>query len=104
MAKLRNFKLFFILFEIVLGISASTHWIVTENGRIQSHVSVQVRFLEAFCCVLIKFRLLYSYIFIINFKLCYVVIDVIVGDKTSVFICLCVCKFVVFTIKEGNIF
>ncbi|XP_031341481.1 tetratricopeptide repeat protein 17-like isoform X2 [Photinus pyralis] len=31
-------KIFFILFEIYLKTYASTHWVVTENGRIQSHL------------------------------------------------------------------
>jgi hypothetical protein len=38
MVKLKSWKVFAVLFEIFLGISASTHWIVTENGRIQSQV------------------------------------------------------------------
>ncbi|XP_067009164.1 tetratricopeptide repeat protein 17 [Anabrus simplex] len=38
MVKLKSWKVFAILFEIFLGISASTHWVVTENGRIQSQL------------------------------------------------------------------
>lgn len=33
-----KWKIFATLFEIFVEISASTHWIVTENGRVQSQV------------------------------------------------------------------
>jgi hypothetical protein len=33
-----KWKIFAVLFEIFVGISASTHWVVTENGRVQSQV------------------------------------------------------------------
>ncbi|XP_046477083.1 tetratricopeptide repeat protein 17 isoform X2 [Neodiprion pinetum] len=33
---LKSTKVFLAFFEIILGISATTHWVVTENGRIQS--------------------------------------------------------------------
>jgi hypothetical protein len=33
-----KWKIFATLFEIFVGISASTHWVVTENGRVQSQV------------------------------------------------------------------
>ncbi|KAK0083957.1 hypothetical protein PV326_006462 [Microctonus aethiopoides] len=35
MAKLRSYRIFLMFFEAILGISATTHWVVTENGRIQ---------------------------------------------------------------------
>jgi len=38
MAKYRHWKIITILFKIVIGISASTHWVVTENGKIQSQL------------------------------------------------------------------
>ncbi|XP_021915404.1 tetratricopeptide repeat protein 17 isoform X2 [Zootermopsis nevadensis] len=38
MLKLKSWKGFVVLFEIFLGISASTHWVVTENGLIQSQL------------------------------------------------------------------
>jgi len=38
MEMLKSWKVFALLFEIFLGISASTHWVVTENGRVQSQV------------------------------------------------------------------
>lgn len=41
MVTLKNWKIFFVLLKIALGISASTHWIVTENGRIESHLDSQ---------------------------------------------------------------
>ncbi|XP_039280772.1 tetratricopeptide repeat protein 17 isoform X2 [Nilaparvata lugens] len=36
--KMKSWKIFALLFKIFLGISASTHWVVTENGRIQSQL------------------------------------------------------------------
>ncbi|PNF37345.1 hypothetical protein B7P43_G00484 [Cryptotermes secundus] len=33
-----KWKIFATLFEIFVGISASTHWVVTENGRVQSQL------------------------------------------------------------------
>lgn len=36
--KFKSWKVFAVLFKIFLGISASTHWVVTENGRIQSQI------------------------------------------------------------------
>ncbi|XP_031782231.1 tetratricopeptide repeat protein 17 isoform X2 [Nasonia vitripennis] len=36
MTKLRCCRLLFAFFEVILGISATTHWVVTENGIIQS--------------------------------------------------------------------
>ncbi|XP_033211674.1 tetratricopeptide repeat protein 17 isoform X2 [Belonocnema kinseyi] len=33
--QLRPVRVLLIFFEIILGISAATHWVVTENGRIQ---------------------------------------------------------------------
>lgn len=36
--KFKSWKVFAVLFKIFLEISASTHWVVTENGRIQSQV------------------------------------------------------------------
>ncbi|KAK7872505.1 hypothetical protein R5R35_014291 [Gryllus longicercus] len=38
MVKFEFWKLFIALFQLILGISASTHWVVTENGRIQSQL------------------------------------------------------------------
>jgi hypothetical protein len=38
MVKAKAWKVLGVLFEIFLGISASTHWVVTENGRVQSQV------------------------------------------------------------------
>ncbi|XP_069702487.1 tetratricopeptide repeat protein 17 isoform X1 [Periplaneta americana] len=38
MVELKSWKVFAVLFEIFLGISASTHWVVTENGRVQSQL------------------------------------------------------------------
>ncbi|XP_075214285.1 tetratricopeptide repeat protein 17 isoform X2 [Lycorma delicatula] len=35
---MKSWKVFAVLFKIFLGISASTHWVVTENGRIQSQL------------------------------------------------------------------
>lgn len=31
-------KVIFLIFQLIFSTSASTHWVVTENGRIQSHV------------------------------------------------------------------
>lgn len=39
MVIIRLWYIFFILFKVVVQISGTTHWVVTENGRIQSHVS-----------------------------------------------------------------
>ncbi|XP_048514403.1 tetratricopeptide repeat protein 17 isoform X2 [Athalia rosae] len=36
--KLTSCKVFLAIFEIILGISATTHWVVGENGRIQSQL------------------------------------------------------------------
>lgn len=41
MVKLKKWKIFLILLEISIGINASTHWVVTESGRIQPHVSTK---------------------------------------------------------------
>ncbi|XP_024944685.1 tetratricopeptide repeat protein 17 isoform X3 [Cephus cinctus] len=38
MAKIDFLKIFLTLFEVILGISATTHWVVTEDGRIQSQL------------------------------------------------------------------
>ncbi|XP_015120948.1 tetratricopeptide repeat protein 17 isoform X2 [Diachasma alloeum] len=35
MAKLGSYRIFLMFFELILGISATTDWVVTENGRIQ---------------------------------------------------------------------
>ncbi|XP_011306782.1 tetratricopeptide repeat protein 17 [Fopius arisanus] len=35
MAKLPSYRIFLMFFEAILGISATTHWVVTENGRVQ---------------------------------------------------------------------
>lgn len=36
--KCKWWKVFFLLVQIVLDVYAATHWVVTENGRIQSQV------------------------------------------------------------------
>lgn len=54
MVKLNKLKLFIIFFEIIIGISASTHWIVTETGRIQSHVSLTNNIITLFIIYLFQ--------------------------------------------------
>ncbi|XP_063991883.1 tetratricopeptide repeat protein 17 isoform X1 [Diachasmimorpha longicaudata] len=39
MAKLPSYRIFLMFFEAILGISATTHWVVTENGRIQPQLN-----------------------------------------------------------------
>lgn len=39
--RLKSCKVFIAFFEIILGISATTHWVVTENGRIQAQVCMR---------------------------------------------------------------
>ncbi|CAG5102000.1 Similar to ttc17: Tetratricopeptide repeat protein 17 (Danio rerio) [Cotesia congregata] len=35
MVRLKSFRIFFMLFQAIIGISGTTHWVVTENGKIQ---------------------------------------------------------------------
>lgn len=39
LVKYKLWKVITVLFKIFLGISASTHWVVTENGKIQPQVN-----------------------------------------------------------------
>lgn len=83
MARLRSYRIILMFFEAIIGISATTHWVVTENGRIQPQVSINYYF-----SLNIYYKSI-NYLIILFVKIVVFVYFIYIKSMVCLFDCMC---------------